>query len=39
MLNLLTVLGVSLLARDPTVLTVLAVAVLEMELVFERTLR
>ena len=38
MLNLLTVLSVRLLARVPTVLTVLAVPVLELELVFERTL-
>ena len=37
MLNLLTVLSVRLLARVPTVLTVLAVPVLELELVFERT--
>ena len=38
MLNLLTILSVRLLARVPTVLTVLAVPVLELELVFERTL-
>ena len=38
MLNLLTVLSVRLLARVPIVLTVLAVPVLELELVFERTL-
>ena len=38
MLNLLTVLSVRLRARVPTVLTVLAVPVLELELVFERTL-
>ena len=38
MFNLLTILSVRLLARVPTVLTVLAVPVLELELVFERTL-
>ena len=36
MLNLLTVLSIRLIARVPTVLTV---PVLELELVFERTLR
>ena len=39
MLNLLTVLSVRLLARVPTVLTALAVPVLELELVFERILK